>query len=108
MHRVSQKPCDLSRIRLVVTDMDGVWTDGSIYLDDRGIECKRFSAYDGLGVRLATEAGLRIAILSGRASAVVALRAAALGVERIVQNSSDKGPDFLKLCQEMGIPPGQT
>ncbi len=51
MRRVSPKPCDLSRIRLVVTDMDGVWTDGSIYLDDRGIECKRFSAYDSLAVR---------------------------------------------------------
>jgi len=108
VRRVSPKPCDLSRIRLVVTDMDGVWTDGSIYLDDRGIECKRFSAYDGLAVRLATEAGLRIAVLSGRSSPVVALRASALGVERVIQNSADKGPDFLKLCQEMGVPPGET
>lgn len=108
MRRVSQKSCDLSRIRLVVTDMDGVWTDGSIYLDDRGIEFKRFSAYDGLGVRLAAEAGLRIAILSGRASPVVALRAAALGVERVIQNSSDKGPDFLKLCQELGVAPNEA
>lgn len=108
MRRISEKPCDLARIRLAVTDMDGVWTDGTFYLDDRGVETKRFSAYDGLGIQLARSAGLRTAILSGRACPAVFLRATALGVDRVVQNSADKGRDFLALCRELDVAPGET
>lgn len=78
------------RVRLVVLDVDGVMTDGGIYLGatDAGerVELKRFEIQDGLGIRLLQEAGIRVAIVTGRESHAVRLRAAELGIEECHQD----------------------
>jgi YrbI family 3-deoxy-D-manno-octulosonate 8-phosphate phosphatase len=92
----------------VVTDVDGIWTAGEIYLDDDGREFKRFSAYDGLAVKLARQGGLRFAILSARSSRSVALRARHLGIDEVVQGSGDKGRDLADLLRRLDLAPAQV
>lgn len=78
------------RIRLVVLDVDGVMTDGGIYLGatERGepVEMKRFDIQDGLGIRLLREAGIEVAIVTGRESHAVRIRAEELEVEEVHQD----------------------
>jgi len=77
------------RIRLVGLDVDGVLTDGGIHLGDvagRRLEFKRYEIQDGLGIKMLQKAGLRVAIITGRVSESVALRARELGVEDLVQD----------------------
>ncbi|MBP7867819.1 MAG: HAD hydrolase family protein [Acidobacteria bacterium] len=99
---------DLNTVRLIVTDLDGVWTDGSIWFDDWGNEFKRFSAMDGFGIQLGRKAGLAFAILSGRCSACVVHRAAGLGIDDVVQGSGDKVADLDRICGRFGVKPDQT
>jgi 3-deoxy-D-manno-octulosonate 8-phosphate phosphatase (KDO 8-P phosphatase) len=96
-------------IKLVGFDVDGVMTDGGIYLGDvdgRRLEFKRYDIQDGLGVSLLRRAGLRVAIVTGRISESVTLRARELGVEDVVQ-----GPDghklggFLSVLEQRGVQP---
>ena len=98
----------MKNIRLLVTDMDGVWTDGSIYLDDAGVEMLRFSAYDGLAVSLARKGGLRIAVLSARRCPAVFFRLTRLGEDEIHLGSPDKAVDFPALCRRLGVKPAQA
>ncbi|HEX5725926.1 MAG TPA: HAD family hydrolase [Longimicrobiaceae bacterium] len=90
------------RIRLVVLDVDGVMTDGGIYLGatDAGerVELKRFDIQDGLGIRMVKEAGLRVAIVTGRESHAVRLRAEELEIEECHQ---DSGAAKLRIVEEM-------
>lgn len=76
-------------IKMLVCDVDGTLTDGSIYYGDGGVESKAFSVKDGLGIRLAIESGLDVVWLTGRNSAAVARRAAELGVE-VAQGAGNK------------------
>lgn len=80
----------LARIRLVAFDIDGVFTDGRFYLSDDGVESKTFNTQDGFGVRQLINAGVEVAVISGRQSAAVALRMAELGVQYVVQGCTDK------------------
>ena len=77
-------PDEAARVRLVVLDVDGVLTDGGIYLGatDNGerVELKRFDIQDGLGIRMLQEAGITVAIVTGRESHAVRLRAEELGI----------------------------
>jgi len=77
------------RIRLVVLDVDGVLTDAGVYLGSTAegtrVEMKRFDIQDGLGVRLLKEAGIQVAIVSGRPSEATRVRAAELGIEECIQ-----------------------
>ena len=78
------------RIRLVVLDVDGVLTDGGIYLGNTGgttLEFKRYDIQDGLGVKFLQDAGLRVAIVTGRVSESVRLRAAELGITDLAQDT---------------------
>jgi 3-deoxy-D-manno-octulosonate 8-phosphate phosphatase (KDO 8-P phosphatase) len=79
------------RVRLVALDVDGVLTDGGIYLGatDAGerVEMKRFEITDGLGVHLLKQCGIRVAIITGRESAAVRLRAEELGIEDCLQDA---------------------
>src|SRR5271169_479825 len=77
-------------IELLVTDVDGVMTDGTIVLDDRGIETKHFHVRDGLAFSLWHKAGKQAAILSGRRSAAVDLRAADLRIAHVLQGHEQK------------------
>ena len=77
-------------IRLLLLDVDGVLTDGSIIYSDSGEELKRFHVRDGSGLKLWQSAGMHAAILSGRSSPAVVRRAAELGVSPVLQGRSDK------------------
>src|SRR5947209_20217729 len=78
------------RLRLVVCDVDGVLTDGGVFLLPGGGEAKAFHVRDGLGVVLAHRAGLQMGLLSGRSSEAVSQRAAELGIALVRQGAADK------------------
>ena len=101
---------DLSRpnpgdaIRLIVLDVDGTLTDGTIHYASDGTEHKHFHAADGLGIVMALAVGLRVAVLSGRRSPVVERRMAELGVGEVVQASGDKADALRSLAARQGVP----
>ena len=99
-------------IRLVVLDVDGVLTDGGIYLgavDGRPLEFKRYDIQDGLGIHLMQKAGLRVAIITGRVSDSVRLRAAELGIEDLAQDpDAQKLPALLAMLDRHGIAPSEA
>ena len=80
----------LSQIRLVAFDVDGVFTDGRFYLSDDGVESKAFNTQDGFGVRQLINAGIEVAVISGRQSSAVEQRMSELGVSHVVQGCRDK------------------
>ncbi len=80
----------LGRIRLVAFDVDGVFTDGRFYLSDEGIESKAFHTQDGYGIRRLLDAGVSVAVISGRKSGAVEKRMSELGVQHLVQGCGDK------------------
>jgi 3-deoxy-D-manno-octulosonate 8-phosphate phosphatase (KDO 8-P phosphatase) len=86
---------NLSHIKLIVLDVDGTMTDGGIYIDDNGIESKKFNVKDGLGIKLAQDAGIEFLILTGRESGCVEKRAWELKIKHIAQNISNKR-DYLE------------
>lgn len=88
---------------MLVMDVDGVLTDGSIVYDDAGHELKRFNVRDGLWIRSWINLGLDAAILSARASSAVQRRAEELGINRIIQGSGNKGAHIQSLSSESGI-----
>lgn len=90
-------------IRLLITDVDGVLTDGSILIDEAGRETKQFSILDGFGVRSWLRAGHRIAVLSGRTSPAVVHRCRELGIEPVIQGRTDKIPSYLDLLRSLGM-----
>ena len=93
----------LANIRLVAFDVDGVFTDGRIYLSNDGVESKAFNTQDGYGVRQVLLAGIEIAVISGRRSAAVQQRMDELGVRHVIQGCSDKIAAFEALTKELGI-----
>jgi 3-deoxy-D-manno-octulosonate 8-phosphate phosphatase (KDO 8-P phosphatase) len=101
----AQCPGDL---KLVGFDVDGVFTDGRFYLSNDGVESKAFSTQDGFGVRQLLEAGIEVAVISGRQSVAVELRMAELGVKHLVQGCRDKIAAFDKIVLQLGIAIGQT
>lgn len=89
-------------IRLVAFDVDGVFTDGRFYLSDDGVESKAFHTQDGYGIRQLINAGIEVAVISGRRSGAVEKRMAELGVDHVVQGCRDKVAaldDLLALLQ---------
>ena len=99
-------------IRLVGLDVDGVMTDGGIYLgaaDGQAMELKRYEIQDGLGIHLMQNAGLRVVIVTGRVSESVRLRAIELGVDDVAQDSrAHKLPAFLAMLDRHGIAPSEA
>lgn len=93
----------LARIRLLVLDVDGVLTEGGIYMADDGAEHKRFDVRDGHGIKLLQQAGIRVAIVSGRRAPVVTHRAEELGIEHVTQGAIRKGPAFEALLVATGV-----
>lgn len=79
-----------SAIELLLLDVDGVLTDGSIVYADNGVEVKSFHVRDGSGLKLWHMAGKRSAIISGRKSSVVEIRASELGIGKVIQGAADK------------------
>ena len=94
---------ELDNIRLVAFDIDGVFTDGRFYLSDEGIESKAFHTQDGYGVRKLLDAGIAVAVISGRSSGAVAKRMAELKVRHVVQGCSDKVAALDEIIAKLGI-----
>lgn len=90
----------LADIRLVAFDIDGVFTDGRFYLSDDGVESKAFHTQDGFGIRQLINAGVEVAVISGRQSGAVERRMAELGVVNVVQGCKDKVAAFGELAKE--------
>ena len=101
--RYLREMCELKKIKLVVLDVDGTLTDGGIYYDANGNEIKRFDVKDGLGIKVAMEAGLKFAILTGRQSPMVRRRAEELGIQFLLEGVQKKAPALMKLSEEVGV-----
>jgi len=89
--------------KCLILDVDGVLTDGSIWLTETGAELKRFHIHDGLGIKLLQQAGISVAIISGRSSPCVTARMAELEVQHVYQGCGDKLAVFQKLLNTLGI-----
>lgn len=92
-------------VRLAIFDVDGVMTDGTLYIGAQGEAFKAFSILDGHGVKMLQSAGVAAAILSGRTSEAVTRRAGELGIEHVMQGSADKVADFERLAGALGVDP---
>lgn len=106
------EPAVARAVRLVGIDVDGVLTDGGIYLgavDGQPLEFKRYDIHDGLGIYLLRQAGLKLAVVTGRVSESVRLRCAELGIDELVQDAhAIKLPAFLGILRRLGIAPHEA
>lgn len=91
------------RIRLVAFDVDGVMTDGTLFLADDGQEYKGFHSLDGHGLKMLRGTGITLAIITGRSSRVVEHRAKNLGIDIVHQGAHDKLAVYESLCRDLGI-----
>jgi len=91
------------RVRLMLFDVDGVLTDGRLWYGSSGEEMKAFHTLDGHGLKMLAASGVVTAILSGRNSPAVALRASELGIEHVLQGIDDKGAAFRALVARLGV-----
>jgi 3-deoxy-D-manno-octulosonate 8-phosphate phosphatase (KDO 8-P phosphatase) len=90
-------------IRVAFFDVDGVLTDGGLYLSEQGESLKRFHILDGLGLKLLQRAGITPAVITGRDSGPLRARLAALGVEHVHYGTEDKAPAAEKTLQALGL-----
>nr|VFK22555.1 MAG: 3-deoxy-D-manno-octulosonate 8-phosphate phosphatase (KDO 8-P phosphatase) [Candidatus Kentron sp. MB]VFK28893.1 MAG: 3-deoxy-D-manno-octulosonate 8-phosphate phosphatase (KDO 8-P phosphatase) [Candidatus Kentron sp. MB]VFK74141.1 MAG: 3-deoxy-D-manno-octulosonate 8-phosphate phosphatase (KDO 8-P phosphatase) [Candidatus Kentron sp. MB] len=88
-------------IKILVLDVDGVLTDGRIYLDRYDNEYKAFHARDGHGMKMLMESGVEIAVITGRSSLVVVRRMTELGITHLYQGCQEKGPVFDALLKKL-------
>lgn len=96
------------RIELILSDVDGVLTDGGIIYDNQGIESKRFYVRDGLGIRLWKRAGFRFGILTARTSHIVKLRSSELDLDVVRQGFEDKLPVAREVIAQFDLEPEQV
>lgn len=93
----------IESVTVLIMDVDGVMTDGTIIIDDLGNETKHFNARDGQGMKLLMRAGIEIFFLTGRTSQVVEHRARELGVRNVYQGSKNKGERLDSIFNEKGL-----
>ena len=92
-------------VRLAIFDVDGVLTDGTLYIGSEGEAFKAFNILDGHGVKMLQSAGVATAILSGRESPAVERRAAELAIAHVIQGAADKLAAFERLAAKLGLAP---
>ena len=92
------------KLKLAAFDVDGILTDGALYLSDSGDEIKAFFSLDGHGMKMLRESGVELALITGRKSRIVELRAKNLGIETVYQGVEDKARAFAERAQR-GLPP---
>lgn len=92
-------------VRLAIFDVDGVMTDGRLYYTERGEELKVFDVRDGHGLKMLQRSGVRLALLTSRASRAVALRAENLGIDLVHQGVADKLAALEKLLATLELAP---
>ena len=92
-----------SNIKLIVSDVDGVWTDGKIIYAGDQIETKEFNVRDGLAAKLAQKAGITVALLTSRRSAAVERRARELAIAEVHQGAANKLEQTERIAQKLGV-----
>jgi 3-deoxy-D-manno-octulosonate 8-phosphate phosphatase (KDO 8-P phosphatase) len=97
-----------AQIKLVVFDVDGVLTDGSLFVGDDGQEYKAFHSRDGLGMKLLRKSGVDIGIITARTSEVVKHRMENLDIQHVYQGRLDKLPALEELLAKLGLSFEQT
>lgn len=95
-------------IKCLILDVDGVLTDGGIWITEQGVELKRFHIQDGLGIKRLQSAGIIVAIISGRQSACVTARMSELQVKYVYQGCADKLATFKLLLKELRLQPTEV
>ena len=96
------------RVKLIAFDVDGVMTDGTLFLGDDGQEFKGFNSLDGHGLKMLKGSGVELAIITGRTSRVVEHRAANLGISHLYQGAHDKLEIYQQLLAKLGLLPEET
>jgi 3-deoxy-D-manno-octulosonate 8-phosphate phosphatase (KDO 8-P phosphatase) len=99
---------DLSKIKILVLDVDGVLTDGTVIINADGTESKKFNLLDGHGIKMWQRAGLKVALISGRASEATTVRAQQLNIEYVMQGCKKKLPAFELLLEETKLSADQV
>ena len=92
-----------TRIKLVATDIDGVWTDACMYYTSKGEAMKMFSTYDGMAVQLLREANIPVVIMTGEDSEIVTRRAEKLKIDRVYLAEKHKLKRLTDICAEMDL-----
>lgn len=95
-------------IKLVAFDVDGIMTDGSLYLTDDGKEMKGFNSLDGHGLKMLKSTGVELAIITGRTSQLVVHRARNLGITHLHQGAHDKLTVYRQLLEDLNLSAEQT
>ena len=98
----------LTKLQLLVLDVDGVLTDGGLWFDPEGRLQKRFDVRDGLGIRLLQQAGLALAFLSGGQGGATEIRAQQLGIKHCLVGIKDKPRALAQLQHDLGVTPQRT
>ncbi|WP_113907051.1 3-deoxy-manno-octulosonate-8-phosphatase KdsC [Aliidiomarina celeris] len=98
----------LSQVRVLICDVDGVFSDGRIYMGNHGEELKAFHTRDGLGVKALRSAGIEVGVITGRSSNIVETRMQALGVPFIFQGQDDKHGAFNSILEQLQLTPQQA
>lgn len=96
------------QVQLLLLDVDGVLTDGSLIYSSDGVEAKCFNTQDGLGLRLLQDSGVAVGIITARTSAMVERRAQDLGIAHLFQGKQDKLVAYESILKETGLRPPQT
>ncbi|BEU04759.1 3-deoxy-D-manno-octulosonate 8-phosphate phosphatase [Agarivorans sp. OAG1] len=101
---VSQSNFDAAAtIKLLVCDVDGVFSDGRIYMGNDGEELKAFHTHDGFGIKALLNIGVEVAIITGRQSNIVQQRMQALGITRIYQGQQDKLVAYQQMLEQLSL-----
>lgn len=100
MLRLGEK---LKKIVLAIFDIDGVFTDGKLYLSNSGEEMRSFHLHDGLGIKLLLKQGIEVAVITAKQSETVKLRCQSLGIQHIYQGYERKEPAYQELLQTLQL-----
>ncbi len=95
-------------VRLVLLDVDGVLTDGNLYIGADGAETKAFHVRDGHGIKLLRASGVELGVITARTSKAVEHRMADLGIRHVYQGCQEKYPVYRRLLAELGLTAAQT
>jgi 3-deoxy-D-manno-octulosonate 8-phosphate phosphatase (KDO 8-P phosphatase) len=96
------------RLKVMIFDVDGVMTDGTLYYSERGEELKAFNTQDGHGVKMLKQSGVEVALITARSSRAVELRAANLGIAHLYQGVEDKRDAYAALLAQLGLAAEQS
>ena len=100
---MTEHKIDLSKIKMLITDVDGVLTDGTVIINGDGSEGKSFSLLDGHGIKLWRRVGFTVGFISGRASKSTTVRAAQLEIDYVEQGAKRKLPVFESMLLSAGL-----